>query len=447
MPKRASSSAVSSPTKRTRKTRSAATSNTSAPGHQQPPTPELGDLTLSQLQALPSADLSTHLRANNLGVYGNKAQKAQRLYDHLHEEGDHEEPSESADVQNTLLQKVEAALDKHTRLIDEKLARWTSDRDQQTGTHEEDNISEPSVVHQPSPDLPVVPAPAPHTPRTGTSLQSLPPVPSKLSARILKGEYIDFKELLPENMFASPDAAARSQSPVVTFEISPETTGGNTSWTLETPKNRSKRAVDSFTAWMQAWNTYVAVIVNRFKDRAIPMLSYQSVITNAAAKFPMSRWYDYDKRFRLKLSNDQSIAWDHVHTSLWLECFTGSSSVHVPGPSSATDSQKPLSVKPDRRPCTYCGSILHFPHSCQKAPLSFRTPRQIPPRAPRSPRDQGGPRSTQYSSASPTQKSGWCWQFNNTGECKLGPQCQYFHQCRTCGGQHPAKWCRHGLPT
>ena len=170
------------------------------------------------------------------------------------------------------------------------------------------------------------------------------------------------------------------------------------------------------------------------------MLSYQSVITNAAAKFHISR-YDYDKRFRLKLRNDQSMPWDQVHAGLWLESFTGTSS--MPGPSTnpppASDSHKPPIAKSDRRPCTYCGSILHFPHSCQKAPLSFRT-RQIPPRAP----DLAMPSHLWHPLTQNQDGAGM--QFNSTGECKMGAQYQYFHQCRNCGGQHPAKWCRHSMP-
>lgn len=135
------------------------------------------------------------------------------------------------------------------------------------------------------------------------------------------------------------------------------------------------------------------------------MLLYQSVITNAATKFPMSRWYYYDKRFRLKFSNDQSMAWDQIHTGLWLECFTSSSSMPGPrtNPPPGLDSQNPPIAKSDIRPCTYCGSILHFPHSCQKAPLFFRNSQQIPPRASRPPRDQGGPRGVSHPWQPPTK--------------------------------------------
>ena len=159
------------------------------------------------------------------------------------------------------------------------------------------------------------------------------------------------------------------------------------------------------------------------------MLSYQRVITNAVVKFPMSKWYEYDKRFRLKLSNDQSMSWDQVHTGLWLESFTSSASTSSQQLASTPDPQKGTTTKSfnDRRPCTYCGSVLHFPHSCQKAPFSFRNSRQVSISAPRAPCDQGGSRNHQSSAPTSSQKSGWCWQFNNTGTCKLGPQCQYFH--------------------
>ena len=91
---------------------------------------ELSTLSIAQFQALASADLSTHLRTRNLSVYGNKAQKAQCLYDHIHSgnSDDEESTAPATDSQDSLLQKVEAALDKHTKLIEDKLARWTSDQ-------------------------------------------------------------------------------------------------------------------------------------------------------------------------------------------------------------------------------------------------------------------------------------------------------------------------------
>ena len=58
---------------------------------------------MAQLQALASVDLSTHLRTRNLSVYGNKAQKAQRLYDHLHsgDSDDEESTAPATDSQDS----------------------------------------------------------------------------------------------------------------------------------------------------------------------------------------------------------------------------------------------------------------------------------------------------------------------------------------------------------
>ena len=336
MPRRAAPSSASSSSKRARTTNST--------DDQQPSTEDLNSLTVTRLQALTSAELSSHLQARSLSTSGNKAQKAQRLHDHIHAD-DTEPEVPLPDFHASLLEKVKIALDKHTKMIEDKLARWTSDRHQSAPAApqpEEDNISEPSMIEQAHAATPT--GPETRSPSTTSSSQSLPPVPSKLSTRILKGEYIDFKELLPENIFASPDMIQRSQPPVGTLELTPESSSSKPSWTLETPKNQSKRAVDTFPAWMQTWNTYVAIAVNTFKDRAIPMLSYQRVITNAAAKFPMSKWYEYDKCFRLKLSNDQSMTWDQVHTGLWLESFTGSSSTSSQYSASTSNIQKATTV-------------------------------------------------------------------------------------------------------
>ena len=84
----------------------------------------LEDLTVTQLQTLTSAAVTSHLQERSLSTSGNKAQKAQRLHDHIH--ADSNEPEAPLpDMHAALLGKVEAALDKHTKMIDDKLAGWS----------------------------------------------------------------------------------------------------------------------------------------------------------------------------------------------------------------------------------------------------------------------------------------------------------------------------------
>ena len=443
--KRKADSSANPPPKRTRTTRNAPVTV---------PEQDISTLSRIQIEALPSAVLTSHLQTHHLVTSGNKHQKALRLYEKIHPQDELErdvdlgqQEESHANLESSLLAKVQDVLDKHTRAIEEKLSSWGSTRTTADVHQQDDNISEPSI------DVPltqsVTPVTQPQAGAASTVAKDLPPLPPKLAGRITKGEYIDFKELLPENMFASPDATA--QASVLTLELARESGTTKPSFTIGNPKQRGKKSVDTFTAWMQAWNTYLAVVVHSFKDRTVPMLAYQRVITDAAAKFPIAQWYNYDKRFRLKLANDSSLSWANVQTGLWLECFTGFSPAE---PSTGTNVPTWNTVKQphnkqlsDRRPCTYCGSVFHFPHNCGKSPESFRAPKQVYPRAPRAAREQGGSRAYPAIQPSQQQKSGWCWQFNNTGECPLGSQCPHFHNCRTCGGSHPAKSCRRGAPT
>lgn len=161
MRRRAAPSSASSSSKHAKTT-------TSTDDQQSP----LEDLTVTQLQALTSAELTSHFQECSLSTSGNKAQKAQRLHDHIHADSNEQE-APLPDIHAALLGKVEAALDKHTKMIDDKLARWTSGGLQPSISAtqpEEDNISEPSRLEQAHAATPT--GPETHSPSTTSSAQT-----------------------------------------------------------------------------------------------------------------------------------------------------------------------------------------------------------------------------------------------------------------------------------
>ena len=85
--------------------------------------------------------------------------------------------------------------------------------------------------------------------------EGLPPVPAKLVARILRGEFIDMAELLRDNLEAQRRAALQE--------------------TLATPgpsMPRPRQEVPDILSWVQCFSIYTAVIASKFPERVQKLL-------------------------------------------------------------------------------------------------------------------------------------------------------------------------------
>ena len=253
----------------------------------------------------------------------------------------------------------------------------------------EDNISLPSPILRPQQTLPSAtrhprshqdadpdPALAPGTLAAPLAVQQ-PALPEKVKQRILKGEYIDFDTLLPEALF--PARHGTSPSPSFTLRLSSDPSAADDGGVVIAQKPTAKRTISDLPSWMEAWNLYAQVLVLHFPTRAPALLAYQAIICSASTRFPPNCWLRYDQRFRASAATDKSLRWDCKHNDLWLECFTQPTASQLAQrtglPSSSGKGQ-------GRRPCTYCGSLYHFPDNCLARP--FRTPRRSAPQLPSS---------------------------------------------------------------
>ena len=87
--------------------------------------------------------------------------------------------------------------------------------------------------------------------QSATSLPkpALPPIPSWIKEKIAKGEYIDFTTIVPKSMFGPLEPQSQS------LTLQYDQTENNFSVQLATPTRR----ITLFSAWMEAWNVYLAV--------------------------------------------------------------------------------------------------------------------------------------------------------------------------------------------
>lgn len=250
-----------------------------------------------------------------------------------------------------------------------------------------------------------------------------PPIPDKVRQRILRDEYVDFDTLLPESLY--PARYGVSSAPAFTLRLSNDTSAEDGDVVIVQPKPATKRSICDLTSWIEAWNLYAQVLVTAFLDRAPALLAYQTIICSASSGFPPRLWLHYDQRFRASAASDTTLHWDVRNNELWLECFTQASAAHGQAPSSRSA----------RRPCTYCGSLYHYPDNCASHP--FRR-RNSPPRSKTSlPASQTSLPAT-TAAFTPPQSNNQplphpCRDFNN-GSCRRHT-CRFRHICAKCNEQ------------
>ena len=106
---------------------------------------------------------------------------------------------------------------------------------------------------------------------------------------------------------------------------------------------------------MEAWNVYLAILIDHSPALAPQLVAYQRIITSGSAQYPLAAWLNYDIQFRTLAVSDPTLPWDTHHTDLWLQCVTNPSSVIC-------------------WPCSHCGATNHYPANYCFCPHTVPTP-------------------------------------------------------------------------
>ena len=138
-------------------------------------------------------------------------------------------------------------------------------------------------------------SPAAHLPSASTQNLLTPGMASPLGLsrpgdktfedKILRGEYIDFALLLPDTLY-------QSQTPGIQLRLDDSSSGPMGS--PVTTVRKKKPVIDTFPKWLDAYMTYMLVLVNAYPRRALKLIKYQQIISRAVAKFKGLAWLSYD---------------------------------------------------------------------------------------------------------------------------------------------------------
>ena len=102
---------------------------------------------------------------------------------------------------------------------------------------------------------------------TSAPAYNLPPPPRKIVQRITKRDYIDFADLLADNLYPHPSLTAQNQ---FKLEVNPK----DPSALAIVPSQQRKCRVVGLHSWLQAWHIYLRTVHHHFPLLAPDLLAY-----------------------------------------------------------------------------------------------------------------------------------------------------------------------------
>ena len=131
--------------------------------------------------------------------------------------------------------------------------------------------------------------------------ESLPPVPTKLASKILRWEYVEMAEMLPEFWSGAKLEEEDTKRP---------------------PPRRPRQVTDIFT-WIHCYTSYVSVLASRYQGVVPQLMAYLVTITRVSQDFSGLAWVRYDAAFRRQAAITGNRKWSQINPSLYSICFTG----------------------------------------------------------------------------------------------------------------------------
>ena len=139
---------------------------------------------------------------------------------------------------------------------------------------------------------------------------AVPPVPPRLRDRVVRGEFVDFAELLPSSLSHQHGQCA------ITLPLG-DGQGANSVQLAGTMQRLARRSVCDFSARLEAWTVHVSIMAQHHPDRVSELIGYQHLILDAHQQFNNESVFNYDSAFRSYMAENPHARWDQVNTTLW----------------------------------------------------------------------------------------------------------------------------------
>ena len=174
------------------------------------------------------------------------------------------------------------------------------------------NLGESSVGQQPGPSQARINYFPPWNQTSANYHNPNPGVSAKLKQEIQSGEYFEISKLGPGS---NKDSDFSGRTVELSFQ----------NQILRTKPVRPK-PITNIEEWSTAFSTYMAVIVEKFPNRALELIEYLRLIRYAASHSPGLGWVAYDHQFRTQAANNKDIYWGTMDMQLWVKIFCVSAS-------------------------------------------------------------------------------------------------------------------------
>ena len=224
----------------------------------------------------------------------------------------------------------------------------------------------------------------------------LPPVPAKLAAKILKWEFDQMHDLLPEFWVGDKESEGSSKA--------------------GSSRGKGKKRLKDVQVWLQCFAQYVSVLSSKFPEAVPELMAYMVGIIKASIEFEEGAWMAYDTAYRRQAAATGHRLWSKLNPSLYTLCFTGKA-----------------------KRVARCELCLGSSHTAEECALASEDDPDISKR-----RKAVESAVVAFSGKGQSGKAS-----KATDLCRLFQQnrctfqnCKYRHSCKRCGGAHPGMECQ-----
>ena len=156
------------------------------------------------------------------------------------------------------------------------------------------------------------------------------PLPQKLMRRIIALEFVEMRELLPEEWLHSVTEESDNHS------------------CCNSAVKKKKAPVTNIFTWFQGYASLVGALSTAYPSKVPQFMAYQSMIIRCYKDFEGLAWVQYDHAFHRQAAVSKNLDWSQVNTTLYSLCFAGRA--------------KRSSI------CAHCLSDNHTSENCPEAP-------------------------------------------------------------------------------
>ena len=136
------------------------------------------------------------------------------------------------------------------------------------------------------------------------------PVPAKLVAQIVAGNYVDLSKLLAVNLVQKDPERHLSLDGRLVLTSQPK---------------KQRRRIDDIASWMEAFAIFSLILVSSFPHRWHDLMQYQLLILRTYRHFSGRVWLAYDQAFREHAAATRLTDWSSMNVQLFNFHAAGSS--------------------------------------------------------------------------------------------------------------------------